>query len=129
MIRRRVVLVIDDDEDNREWAQQAYLGERPVLTVPVEKAWETIIRMAEPLSTVLINIKDYQKGLAFAVLVAAAGSFHVGVTSATMPDILKRMSLDINRTLVTLNGGDAFLLTDGKQDWTTLFESLTDYSL
>ena len=124
-IKRRVVLVIDDDEDNRTWAQQAYLQQRPVLTVPVEGGWDTIMRVAEHLGVVLINIGSYQRGLALAILSVKAGSYHVGVTAEDIPDILQRSSFVISGALVTLNRADTYLLPDGRKDWETFLRNLT----
>ena len=123
MIRRKVVLVIDDSEDNCRWAQQACLQRKPVLTVPVEDGWETIFRMAEHLYAVLINIDDYQRGLALAILAVEAGSYHVGIISESTPDILEN-SFSINGSIVVLRKGDAFLLSNRRRDWAGLLESL-----
>ena len=121
---RKIVLVVDDDEDNREWAQLVHLG-KPVLTVCEKKAWNTIINKAEHLFAVLMAVKDYQRGLALAILAIEARAHSVGVISESTPDVLDATSFSINGGLITLGKGDGFLLADGIRDWVSFFESIT----
>lgn len=121
---RKIILVVDDDEDSREWAQLVHLG-KPVLVSTTEKAWQTVINKAENLYAVLINIEDYRQGLALAILAVEARARCVGIISKTTPDVLDETSFAINGALVTLSKGGEFLLVDNILDWVSIFESVS----
>ena len=123
MAKMRVILAIDDDEDNRAWAQYVHLG-KPVLTGTCESAWDNICRL-DNLHAILINIENYERGLVLAMVAVEAGCLYAGVISATLPDALDRATFCVNSALVILNQQDNFLLEDGLTDWVTLYESLT----
>ena len=122
---RPIVLVIDDDEESRLLAQQSYLLGKRVLTSTCEDGWEAVLDHAGRLYAVLMNIKDYQRGLAITTLAVKAGAYCIGIMSETVPDVLNRMSLSINGILVRLSNGEEFILPDGKKNWGSLLRSIT----
>lgn len=125
MMNRKVILVIDDDEDNRLLAQQSDLLGKRVLTNTCENGWDAVLENSSLLYAVLIDDKDYQRGLAIAILAIKAGAFYIGVVSETLPEVLDRTSFSVNGILVSLNSGDGLFLPDGRRNWVRLLRSLT----
>ena len=124
MKKKGVILAVDDDEESRAWAQYVHLG-RPVLVSNCKTAWDTITRLKGQLFSVLINIENYEKGLALAVFAVEAYCLYAGVMSSTVPDALHRAPFVMNQwSLVVLQQDDGLVLEDGVTDWVTFYESI-----
>ena len=122
-----VTLVIDDDEESREWAQFVQL-DTPVLTGTEETVLDLIIRTKGHTQSILINTDNYERGFFLASLAARSNTGKIsfaGVISATLPDVLDNVVFIVDEIPVTLKKQDAFVLDGSAIDWVTLVRSLT----
>lgn len=126
--RRQTVLVICDDKDNLEGARRMLPS---VITSRSESAWEAIWQRRIHLYAVLIDIEDFQRGIALALLAVKAGSFYVGLIAETVPDEMDASVFSINGTLLSIDHEKKFPLDPdtepdgiGTRNWRRLFRSL-----
>ncbi|MDE0243386.1 MAG: hypothetical protein OYG31_01590 [Candidatus Kaiserbacteria bacterium] len=123
----QVIVVIDDDEVSRGWAQCIDLG-KPVLTSTGEKASDLIHRLGKQMHAILVNSPNHEQAFWIVSLASyfSEGSLYTaGIISATLPDHLDKAVYVVNGTPVILSKQDDFVLEDAVMDWVALYESLT----
>ena len=124
---RDAVLVVDDDENGREWARRVLARHTVVTTECKEEAWRIISQKHEALYAVLVNVEDFCAGTALIFLAAKVGIPHIGVVSETTPEELDGLMFSINGILASVSREDNHSSFNGVevQDWDTLLRSLT----
>ena len=123
---RKIILIISNDEDDRLLGQQSYLLGKRVLTSTCENGWNAGLENSSRLFAVLMEIDDYQEGLAITLLAVKAGAYYIGFISETIPEVLDETFLSINCSLVRLDTGEEFFLSDGRRrNWALRLRSLS----
>lgn len=123
----KTIIVVDDDELSREWAQLIHLG-KPVLTGSNEKASDLIYQVGENMHAILINSPNYERAFWTAALAShfSQGNLYTaGIISATLPDHLDRLVNVVNGTPVILYRQDDFILEGKVIDWVAVYNELT----
>ena len=123
---REAVLVVDDDEDGREWARRA-LARHTVITTECQGAWRVISQKHKCLLAVLVSIEDFRAGASLILLAAEVGIPFIVVVSETTPPELNGSVFSINGILASISQGDSYYSFNGVQvrDWNALLFSLT----